>query len=277
MLLPQDNYIQVGGIKTRYWQLGTGTPLVLLHGIGHAVRAFDRNIHALATRHTVYAFDMKGHGLTDKPNTSYHIDDLAKFVRDWMAEMYIPRAHVLAHSMGGGIAIRFAAKFPDRVNKLVLAAPAGFCKEIYLGFRLGTVPVLGEFLTRPSRRTVKQLTEATVYDNKLVTDELIDWQYEYAQLPGAQNAILSVLREHANFSGLKPWVRDLFNSEAHKITAPTLVVWGEKDEILPYEQSKLSVEKIKGAKLHTFRYCGHQPHYEYADDFNRLVLDFLGS
>jgi 4,5:9,10-diseco-3-hydroxy-5,9,17-trioxoandrosta-1(10),2-diene-4-oate hydrolase len=275
MILPQDHYIQVGTIRARYWQLGTGTPLLLLHGVGHSVRAYDRNIHALAAHHTVYAVDLPGHGLTDKPAGSYHVDDLAKFVRDFMAAMSIPRAHIVAHSLGGGVALHLAAQFPDKVNKLVLVAPAGFCDDVYFGFRLATLPVIGNFVTRPSRNGAKQLSQDVVFDKQIVTDELIDWQYEYAKLPGAQQAVLSIFRTHANFNGLKKWVVDLFNQEAPKISAPTLVMWGENDAILPYEQSKISIDKIPHARLQTFKYCGHYIQYEYPDDFNRLVLAFV--
>ncbi|MDZ4765983.1 MAG: alpha/beta fold hydrolase [Chloroflexota bacterium] len=277
MTLPQDQFVQVGTVRARYWQVGSGSPLLLLHGIGHSVRAYDRNIEALAAHHTVYALDIIGHGLTDKPVGAYHIDDLAKFVRDFMAELRIPRAHVVGHSMGGGIAMRFASLFREKVDKLVLVAPAGFCDDIYFSFRLATLPIIGELVTQPRRSAFKGITHDLLFDKQMATDELIDWQYEYAKLPGAQQALLSILRTHITFRGLKKWVLELINTEMLNNAAPTLIMWGENDAILPYAQSKIGAAHLPNARLHTFKYCGHQIQYEYADEFNRLVLEFVNT
>jgi pimeloyl-ACP methyl ester carboxylesterase len=119
---PQDQFVRVGGFRARYWQVGQGAPILLLHGIAHSVRAWEQNIDGLAARHTVYALDLIGHGLTDKPNSSYHISDLAKFVRDFMAAVDLPKAHLVGHSMGGAIAMHLAATYPAQVDKLASAA-----------------------------------------------------------------------------------------------------------------------------------------------------------
>lgn len=275
MTLPQDQFVQVGGFRARYWKVGQGAPILLLHGIAHSLRAWDPNIAGLAARHTVYALDIIGHGLTDKPTSSYHISDLAKFVHDFMAAVDLPKAHLVGHSMGGAIAMRFAITYPSQVDKLVLVAPAAIGGEVALGFRLASLPLLGEYLTRPNWKRLQTVSRGLVFDKTVIKDDFVDWQYEYASLPGAQAANLAIIRTHLNFFGFKDWVLEMAKSDLNHFKTPTLIIWGEDDDVIPLEPSRARLNEMKNVTLHTLRYCGHQVQLEYPEEFNRLVLNFV--
>ncbi len=275
--LPQDRFVQVGGFKARYWQVGQGAPILLLHGIAHSVRAWEQNLEGLSARHTVYALDLIGHGLTDKPTRSYHISDLAKFVHDFMAAVDLSKAHLVGHSMGGAIAMHFAILYPAQVDKLVLVAPAGIGNVVGLGFRLASLPLLGEYLTRPDWKRLKLVSQSLVFDKTIIQDEFVNWQYAYNALPGAQAAQLAIIRTHLNLFGFKKWVTDMVNAELDRFKTPTLAIWGENDNVIPLDSVRSRISAMKNVTLHTLKHCGHQVQLEYPEEFNRLVLNFVNS
>jgi 4,5:9,10-diseco-3-hydroxy-5,9,17-trioxoandrosta-1(10),2-diene-4-oate hydrolase len=275
---PQDQFIKVGQIDTRFWALGDqGTTVVLIHGLGGSVEDWMLNINTLAEHHRVYAIDLVGFGRSDKPSVPYSFSYLAQFVNDFMEAQNIDQANLMGHSMGGGVTLQFTIQFPDKVQKLVLVSSGGLGKELYLPFRLCTLPLIGEWLTRPSRKGVAQLLNDCVHDAALVTDEWIELGYQLAALPGAQQAILSALRRNCNLRGLRGDVSRTIVGNLANITASTLVVWGRQDRILPVAHAHVAEKGIPNTRLHIFDPCGHMPQMEHTEGFNALVLEFLAS
>jgi pimeloyl-ACP methyl ester carboxylesterase len=279
METPEDRYVKVGKINARYWAEGDqGSPVVLIHGIGGSVESWLPTFGALATQHRVYAFDLLGQGRTDKPrDVSYGIPDLAQFVKDLMAALKVERAHVVGHSLGGAVGTRLAIMAPMAVDKLVLVSSAGLGKGVTLGLRLSSVPVLGEILTRPSRSGTARFARTAVYDPAVMTDELIEQQYQMASLPGMQQSFLRILRANGNVFGqfesmVGPNVRGLA-----AITGPVLVVWGRQDQVLPVAHAEVAARGLPNARLHIFDHCGHIPMLEHTQAFNELLVGFLGS
>ena len=203
MQAPEDHYIKIGNINTRYWTAGDAGPnVVLIHGVGRFMEEWLPNMDALAAHHRVYALDLPGHGHTGKPlSASYRLYDLAGFVKDFLAALDINQAHVIGHSLGGGIALQLILQFPEVVEKLVLVCPAGLGKEATLVLRLTAVPWLGEILTRPSLSGTKRLLKEFVEDQTLLTDEFVALNYRMAAQPGAQQAVLKTLRSAGNLFG----------------------------------------------------------------------------
>jgi 4,5:9,10-diseco-3-hydroxy-5,9,17-trioxoandrosta-1(10),2-diene-4-oate hydrolase len=278
MQAPQDQYVQVGQIHTRFWTLGDeGTAVVLVHGIGGSMEDWIHNIHALAEHHRVYALDLVGSGRSDKPAVPYSFPYLAQFVHDFLQSQHVDRLSFVGHSMGGGIALHFTLQFPDQVDRLVLVNSACLGRELTLTFRVPTLPLVGEWLTRPSRKASAQLLHEALYDPALITDELVDLQYEMSALPGAQEAILSGLRQGVTLRGLRDHVWRSIVDNLPNITAPTLVIWGQQDRIIPVAHAQVARDRIPNARLHIIDRCGHVPQLEHPDEFNALVLEFLAS
>jgi len=275
---PEDQYTKVGQINARFWFLGDeGTTVILLHGIGASVESWITNINSLAQNHRVYAIDLVGFGYSDKPSVPTTFSYGAQFVKDFMETQHIGRATLVGNSLGGGVTLQFAIQFADRVEKLVLVASGGLGKEVNLLLRMASLPLIGELLTRPSRKGTSRLLRQCIYDPALVADDLVELFYRLAALPGAQESFLSTLRAAFNFWGMRA---DLIRSTVDNlatIAAPTLIVWGQQDRILPVAHAYVAEKRIPNARLHIFDACGHLPQLERPNEFNAVVLEFLSS
>ena len=202
--MPQDRYVQVDGLRVRFWAKGEeGSALLLIHGLGASIETWKDNIHVLAQDHRVYALDLPGNGRSDKPPAPYSLADLAQFVREFMRVEGIERASLVGNSVGGAVSMQFAIQFPDQVDKLVLVDSAGLGKQVGLLLRLLTLPLVGEWLSRPSRKGAAQLWEEAFYDPALVTEEWVELYYELDSLPGNQASMLTTLRSLATVRGIR--------------------------------------------------------------------------
>jgi 4,5:9,10-diseco-3-hydroxy-5,9,17-trioxoandrosta-1(10),2-diene-4-oate hydrolase len=275
--LPKDQYVKVGNIETRYWDLGDGKPsIILLHGLGGYLENWEDNIGALAQGSRVYALDLVGFGRSDKPQVEYSIPYLTEFVQEFMVVQDIDRVTLIGESMGGAIALRFALQYPNQVEKMVLAASAGFGKEISIYLRVMSLPLLGELFARPSRKGFTQFLEQCVHNTDLITDQWIEEGYEMASLPGAQRSLLSTLRSICNIWGVKSEAYRPILDRLEEIEVPTLVIWGAQDRILPAAHAH-QAKRLPDARVHILESCGHIPNIERAKEFNALVTDFLSN
>jgi 4,5:9,10-diseco-3-hydroxy-5,9,17-trioxoandrosta-1(10),2-diene-4-oate hydrolase len=249
--------------------------VVLIHGLGASVETWKDNIGALAKDHRVHAMDLPGNGRSDKPSSPLSLADLAQFVRDFMRVEEIERASLLGHSVGGALSMQFAIQFPEQVDKLVLVDSIGLGKEASLPLRLITLPLVGEWLSRPSRKGAAQLWEEAFHDAALVTEEWVELYYELDSLPGNQESMLTTLRSLATVRGIRDEVLAAIRGTMGRITSPTLVVWGQQDAIIPEDHARVAQAGIPGAQVHIFDHCGHMPQMEHPAEFNTLVREFL--
>jgi 4,5:9,10-diseco-3-hydroxy-5,9,17-trioxoandrosta-1(10),2-diene-4-oate hydrolase len=276
LALPQDQYIKVGNINTRFWAAGDkGTTVVLVHGLGGFNENWVHNVNALSQSHRVYAMDLLGFGRSDKTPLIHDMYDLVRFINDFMETLKIDKASLVGNSLGGGLALLFALQYPQKVEKLVLVDNAGMGKDIILDFKLCSLPLLGELLIRPSRSTTAGLWKKIVYNSSLVTEKLIKDSYALAALPGASKALLAALRSGINLSGQRSKLTKALLEKLGSIAAPTLIIWGKQDRIIPVAHAQVAVNKILGARLQIIDRCGHMAQLEHPEKFNKLVLDFL--
>lgn len=273
---PQDCYVRVGSVNTRYRTQGTeGSPVLLMHGIGSSLEDWAANIAPLATRHRVYALDLVGNGRSDKPDAEYSLPYFGDFVADFLRTQGIDRVSLVGNSMGGGVALDVAIRYPQLVDRLVLVDPGGLGREVTILFRLLTLPLIGERLARPTLKGTEQFLQSFVYDPALITPELVQFQYELACLPGALEALLSTLRRNVNLLGLKPGVVRHYVANLNRVTSPTLVIWGREDKTLPVAQAEVARKGIPNAQVHILEKCAHVPMIERPAEFNELVSKFL--
>jgi len=273
---PQVQYTKVGQINTRFWALGDkGSTVLLIHGIGGALEDWILNANDLAKHHRVYALDLVGSGHSDKPSVSYSFSYMAQFVKDFMEAENIDSASLIGHSLGGGVSLQFSIQFPDKVEKLVLVNSAGLGKKVTLLLRLLTLPIIGKLLARPSRKRTANFLKECVNDSTLITDELIEFGYSLAALPGAQDSLLSIVRTLGNIRGMREDVLRSIVDNLATIIAPTFILWGQQDRILPVAYAHVAEKKIPNVQLHIFDPCGHFPQLERPEEFNSLVLKFL--
>ena len=272
----KDLYVQVGDIKTRYRESGTGgSPIILIHGLGGLIEHWEHNLQALSEHHRVYALDMIGFGFTGKPSAPYSISYLAKFVQDFMALKGIQNACVIGHSLGSGVAFELCLLDPSRVKKLVLTSGFGFGRKGALELRILSIPFIGEKLMQPSRDGTADFLKLMFYDPAFVTDEMVDILLEWSSKPSSVEVYLETLRSVTNFFGLKRKVIQNTLNQSKHIKIPALILWGQDDKIIPVEQAYIARNTLPNANLHVFEKCGHMPQVECAYEFNRIVLEFL--
>lgn len=273
---PGDQYITVDDLSIRYWSAGRGpSSVILLHGLGGYVENWQKNVACLAQNHRVVALDLPGFGRSDKPDIQYSIPYWTAFVQKFMRALKIDRAVLLGASMGGAIALQFALRYPQQVERLILSASAGLGKEVALFLKILSLPILGEWLSRPSRNGSEQFWKEMVFDRVKITPTLIDKDYEVSAIPGAQQSFLRALRSLVNIQGLRKEEIDPILGRLEEIQTPTLILWGAQDRVLPVACAQNAVKRFPNARLHVFDPCGHLPNYERADEFNTLVADFL--
>jgi pimeloyl-ACP methyl ester carboxylesterase len=274
--LIQDQYTKVNSINTRYWSAGTqGSPIILLHGGGSSIEVWEQNIQALAHRHRVFAFDMVGTGLSDKPAVTYSLDYQLQFLKAFLDMLDIQTASLIGNSMGGGIALRFALEFPERVGKLGLISSFGLGREIDITDRLlAAFPAIAKWVP-PSRRVVRMVLKSCVYDPRSVPEAWIELNYRRFNLPGQKEALISLLVANLDFWGVRREVFSPIVQHLDRINIPTLIIWGKQDSITPVAHAYVAAQKIFNSHLHVFERCGHWAQVEYPENFNRLVLEFL--
>jgi pimeloyl-ACP methyl ester carboxylesterase len=274
--LPKDRYIKIGQINTRYWYVGdSGSPIVLLHGAGSSIEAWSQNIQALAQNHQVYAFDMVGSGLSDKPIENYSLGYQGQFLRDFINALKLQYATFIGHSVGASLALKLALESPERVERLVLISCFGIGREISITSRLLAAFPLIVHLSQPSAKNVRLILRQNVHNLELVPDEWVEMRSKAFKLPGRKQAFASFLKSSISLLGVRRSVFRPIVSQLSNITVPTLIIWGKQDAIVPVAHAHIAVKKIFNARLHVFDQCGHWAQFEYPREFNQLVAEFL--
>jgi len=274
--MPEDWYIKVGNLKTRYWALGDkGTVVILIHGLGASADIWRYNVEALAEQHRVYVPDVIGFGRSDKPGPSFSPFDYTRFLDDFLNILRIEGASLIGQSLGGAIALHYALQFPQKVRKLVLVDSAGLGKEVIWTLRLMSIPLVGELVSYPSRKGVELFFKFAVRDPALVTKDFVDLYYNFFSRPGFQKFLLKIVRSIINVAGAREEVLAPLRNNLSKITQPTLIIWGERDRVLPLKHAYWGKEKLPNAELKIIEGCGHIPFFERPEEFNKLVLEFL--
>lgn len=266
----------MGEIRARAVIHGDGPPVVLLHGIGRSLEDWAETIGPLSQGHRVYAPDMIGFGYTDKPDVPYSLAGLARFVAHFLDAAGESRPVVLVgNSLGGAVAQQFAVGYPERTRGLVLVNSAGFGREVAPILRALAVHGVGERLLRPHPRTARRVVQSLFHDPSFATEERVQQALDLARQPDSARAFLRVLRSIGTWRGGRPeWRADLARRLA-PLRVPTLIVWGDRDRILPAHQLDAARAGHPHARVHLFRDTGHLPQLERAEEFGRLVSDFL--
>ena len=274
----QPEFLQVQGVCTRHVVQGEGEPVVLLHGIGRSLEDWSETLPVLAAHYRVYAPDLIGFGLTDKPDVPYSLAGLARFVRHYLAAVGEARPVTLVgNSLGGAVAQQFAVMYPEEVRRLVLVNSAGFGREVTLALRLLAVPRLGERLMAPSPRNSARVELSLFHDPQYATPERREHAQRLAGQPDRARSYLSVARFLGSWRGVHPEWRGTLTRQLADRRVPTLIVWGERDRILPARHLDRARAVYPHARTHLFPQTGHLPQIERAQAFNALVLDFIGA
>jgi pyruvate dehydrogenase E2 component (dihydrolipoamide acetyltransferase) len=256
--------VSVGGRTLRFLRQGAegAEPLVLLHGFGGDLNNWLFNSEALSGDRAVYALDLPGHGGSGKDVGDGDAGVLVEALRGFLDSQGIERAHLAGHSMGALVAAELALADPGRVLSLALIAPAGFGEEIDREYVEGFVKATG-------RRDLKPVLQRLFADPDLVTRQMVDDVLKYKRLDGVQQA-LEALSGKLFPDGRQ--ARVLVGELDEGYTGPLLVIWGERDAIIPVAHAEAAPGR---AETRVLDGVGHSPHMEAAGDVNRLLEGFI--
>ena len=255
-----------------------GPPVVMLHGGGPGASAwsnFGANLPAFAGRFRTLMIDQPGFGRSDKPPvTGNYFTFAADAVAGLLDELGIDRVHLVGNSLGGGTAMRFALRFPERADRLVLMAPGGLGLNVFAPDPTEGVRRLMEFAAPPgpSKEKMAAFLRTLVFDQRLVTDELVAERYAIASDPEAIAAMASM---GASFYDPAYAEDGMLWREAHRLRQRVLLIWGREDLVNPLDGALAALKLVRRAQLHVFGGCGHWAQLEKFDEFNRLAISFL--
>jgi pimeloyl-ACP methyl ester carboxylesterase len=271
--------IRLHGHPVSYYEAGSGPVVLLVHGITSSADAWRAVIPALAEHHTVVAPDLLGHGGSAKPRGDYSLGAYASGLRDLLAALGHPRATVVGHSMGGGIAMQLAYQFPERVERLGLVSSGGLGKEVGLVLRAATLPgaeLVLPLLTREGPRSLVIGVAHVLSRLGLRTK---------ADVRGAALGLASLRDDDARRAFLHT-ARSILEPAGQRVSAhdrlyltagmPTLIVWGVRDPMIPVQHGLAAHEQIPHSRLELFPDAGHYPFEEDPERFVTVLRSFMG-
>ena len=271
----EGEYVQVQGLNIHTYISGVGRgdriPVIFIHGFAASFYCWRLNVEPLAVDGPVYAPDLPGFGLSDKPRDyDYSLDGYADFIAAYMDAMGIERAVLVGNSMGGGIAMKTELRHPDRVAGLVLIDALGYFKnDFYLYRALGVYPLAEIIMSLNNRPVMTMILKNRVYvDDAFVTDEVVDSFMAVNKTENGRTAPVWVLRAMGPYPVIP-------TDEIERVSAPTLVIWGEEDRILPVSHVELFSRDIEHAETIIIPDVGHVPMEEKSDVVNDRIRAFV--
>ncbi|MEV0084341.1 MULTISPECIES: 4,5:9,10-diseco-3-hydroxy-5,9,17-trioxoandrosta-1(10),2-diene-4-oate hydrolase [Saccharopolyspora] len=268
------------GLTLHYHEAGdpSASTVVMLHGGGPGASSwsnFSRNIGVFAEDFHAIAVDQPGFGRSDKPTEhGQYFTHSATALLELLDELGIERAHLLGNSLGGGTAVRFALNHPDRAGRLVLMGPGGLSLNAFAPDPTEGVRKLSAFGAPPgpSKEKLADFLRAMVYDQSLITDELVDERYAAASSPESLAAMRAM---GASFMHPDTFEEGMLWREAYRLRQRVLLIWGREDRVNPLDGALVALKLIPRAQLHVFGRCGHWAQVEKFAEFNRIAKDFL--
>jgi pimeloyl-ACP methyl ester carboxylesterase len=272
--------IELHGHRVAYRSAGSGPAIVLVHGITSTSATWERVMPYLATRFTVIAPDLIGHGESAKPRGDYSLGAYASGVRDLMVALGHESATFVGHSLGGGIAMQLAYQFPERCERLVLVDSGGLGRELNLLLRAATLPLSEVVL--PLIASTRLLDVGRAVGRLFgrlglhAGTDMAELARGHASLedPEARAAFVHTLRTIVDPLGQRVNATDrLYLAE----NIPFLIVWGERDPIIPVEHGLAAHKLVRSSRLELFEGAGHFPHLDEPQRFLDVLLDFIES
>ncbi|MFF5296596.1 alpha/beta fold hydrolase [Paractinoplanes globisporus] len=273
------NYVTVRDARIRYHETGdpSAPPVVLLHGIGRSLEDWSAQHDLLSADHRVIAIDMPGFGLSQRHPESATLTSLSDGVWQTLETLGETRpVHLMGNSLGGAVSMQMLVDDPSRVSTLTLVNSAGFGKEVTFALRMLAVPGMGRYLLSHIDGRTAPRVERTLYaDRAMVTPERIAMAIKIAHQPDFAAVYLEIARALGGFRGIASQWRSQLLPRVARHGKPTLIVWGDRDHILPVSHLAAARAAFPAATWHLFEGAGHMPQIERPAEFAQLVRPLL--
>jgi triacylglycerol lipase len=260
---PEEKSIAVFGQTIRYWDVGSGPVVVLVHGLGSAKEGdWGRVVAPLSQKYRVIAPDQIGFGHSDKPLLDYKIQTYVDFLNEFLRNLRIERASLVGESLGGWISALYVVEAAGGahlvpVQKLVLVDAAGLQQD-------KPIPNLNPATLEDMRKVL----EAVFYDTSWVTEPVLRQIFADKLAKHDGYTVHSILSNPALGS-------ERMDARLAQIKVPTLVVWGKQDTLLPISSGERYAAGIAGTRVVSFDQCGHVPPIEKTTEFMAALTAFL--
>ena len=260
---PPDKTITVFGQSIHYFDMGSGPVVVLLHGLGSRKDDWLPVFEPMAQKYRLLVPDQIGFGKSDKPLLDYSVQTYVDFLNEFLRQMKVEKASLVGESLGGWIAALYAAETGGGehlipAEKLVLVDAAGLKQDT-------PIPDLNP----SSLAAMRGLMEAVFYDTSWLNEDALRKIFTDKLAVKDSYTVRSFLRNPAI-------EKERLDGRLASIKAPTLVLWGKQDKLLPIASGERYAAGITGARLVSFDKCGHVPPVEKTEEFLTAVMPFLG-
>lgn len=268
------NRVEIGGRAIFSLEAGAGSPLLLVHGLGHSSTAWLRTIPAFAQTYRVLAPDMPGYGRSSGPDVACDPPYFGRFIVDFISALGLGRVDAVGNSLGGLAIVLAALEMPSAFRKVVIVDPVGFTAAPAPPLDNAMLAVIGLWTSLPrTRAMIRAGYAAGFYDETRLDEATVDEIDARATSEPTKRAARRSLREVFHFS--KNLER--FHARLARFEPPVLVVWGKNDAVLPYKDAEVARRALPAARIEVLEDCGHFPHIEQAATFCALVTDFLNA
>lgn len=271
-------HLRLHGHEVGYRMAGEGPGLVLIHGLTGSSTTWREVMPTLAERFTVLAPDLLGHGESAKPRGDYSLGAFASGVRDLMVALGMERATVVGHSLGGGVALQLAYQFPERCERLVLVNSGGLGKEVHAILRAVCLPgseLVMPFVLAPQVQrllgSIGGVAARLGFRPNVRGAEVWRSYTGLTELRG-RTAFVHTVRSVIDVTGQRVSARDRLYLASE---IPTLIVWGDRDRIIPVEHAHATHELIPGSTLEIVAGAGHFVPFEAPAQFLGALLGFV--
>lgn len=262
--------------RIAYLDVGTGPPVILIHGFGGSMWQWEHQQHALSQHFRTVTLDLPGSGLSDKPDIAYLPDQMLDFCIGFMDALQIPHATLVGNSMGAGLAIGMTLTHPTRVDRLVLIGglPSDvMAKLTSRSFRQALESRAPSWLVSFGnwlfgRWVTESVLKEIVHNHNLLTPAVIERSNSNRRRPGIIKPIVAAR------DALPSWESD-FAPRISSITHPTMIIWGEQDRVFPMAVGEELHHRIRGSKFVRIPDAGHMPQWERPDLVNRSLITYI--
>lgn len=258
-----EKFVKIDGNKIRYLESGNSDKnIILVHGLGASAERWEHVIPLLKNDYRVIVPDLIGFGYSDKPAVDYTLEFFSQFFSNFLQKLGIKKSNIIGSSLGGQIVTEYSAAHETEVEKLILVSPSGVMKK--------STPALDAYIMAalyPSRDGAKNAFQMMAGPGKKIEHYIIDGFVERMSLPNAKMAFMSTLLCLKN--------AELITNKLTKISVPTLIIWGEKDPVIPIKYGDSFVSAIKDCRFYRMDGCGHTPYVDKPKEFYELVRGFL--
>src|SRR4051812_15566524 len=274
----RSDEVELHGHRVSYLIAGEGPPILLIHGIAGRSEQWLDSMALLAESHTVVAPDLLGHGKSAKPRGDYSLGAYASGLRDLLSALGHERGTIVGHSLGGGVAMQLAYQFPDRCERLVLESSGGLGREVHFLLRAAALP--GSEFVLPVLAANRLLGAAHALGGVVrrlglrAGPDLEELWRGFSSLGDveARHAFIHSLRAVIDPGGQRVDARDrIYLAER----VPTMLMWGERDPIIPVRHGRAAAELIPGSRFEVFPDSGHFPHRDEPRRFVKVLSDFM--